>query len=164
MNATEDKNGCMHDDGNGRFVAKGDTGFNQPDGDGSSGGDVFGEAYPEYAGRPKEAIEKLLWEKKGHVPAAIHKDGIGDIDFVWGEDGPQGYGLAHIIERRTLEGHDGIEFVQSIPKIIENGDVDYRHQKLGRLYVTSKDKKVAIRLDWNGTERNWLATAFYVKD
>ena len=37
MNATEDKNGCMYDDGNGQFVSKGDTGFNQPDGDGSSG-------------------------------------------------------------------------------------------------------------------------------
>lgn len=37
MNATEDKNGCMHDDGNGQFVSKGDTGFNQPDGDDSSG-------------------------------------------------------------------------------------------------------------------------------
>lgn len=164
MNATKDDKGNLHDEGNGRFVSKGDTGFNQPDGDGSSGKDVFGEAFHEFTHRPKEAIEKLLWEKRGYVPAAIHKDGVGDIDFVWGEDGPQGYGLAHIIERRTLEGHDGVEFAQSIPDIIENGEVDFKHQKLGRLYISSKDKRVVIRLDWNGTERNWLATAFYATE
>ncbi len=124
--------------------------------------DVFGDSFSKYSGRPDAAIQKLLWEKKGHVPAALHKEGVGDIDLVWGEEGPQGYGLAHIIERRNSEGKDGIEFVKSIPNIIETGTVDFRHQKLGRLYITSRDKNVVIRLDWNGIERNWLATAFEI--
>lgn len=142
-------------------------GFNKPGDDGASGDkadlqDVFGEAYKQYSGKPKEAIEKLLGEQKGHVPAAINKEGVGDIDFVWGEPGPQGYGLAHIIERRNKEGFDGEDFVRSLPDIIKDGKVDYKHQKLGRLYITSKDKNVVIRLDWNGIERNWLATAFEI--
>lgn len=37
LNAKKDANGCMHDESTGRFTSGGDAGFNQPDGDGSSG-------------------------------------------------------------------------------------------------------------------------------
>lgn len=165
MNAKKDANGMMHAD-DGKFTSGGGSGFNKPDADGASGAndleDVFGESFAQFSGKPDEAIEKLLGERRGHVPAAVHKEGVGDIDFVWGEDGPQGYGLAHIIERRNDEGFDGEEFVRTLPKIIKEGQVEYRHQKMGRLYIHSKDKNVVIRLDWNGIERNWLATAFEV--
>lgn len=50
LNAKKDANGCMHDDGNGQFVSKGDTGFNQPDGDGSSGDTMSIECHVEIDG------------------------------------------------------------------------------------------------------------------
>lgn len=42
-------------------------------------------------------------EKTGYVPAAMHKDGIGDIDFVYGKGGTTGYGLAHVLEKHGEE-------------------------------------------------------------
>ena len=57
------------------------------------------------------------------MPKAAKKRGIGDIDFVWGEGGKRGYGLSHVIDRRNSENIDGVEFVKSIPDIIENGSI-----------------------------------------
>lgn len=116
--------------------------------------DVFGESFDDFSGKPEEAIEKLITEKRGFVPSAIFRDGVGDIDFVYGEKGATGYGLAHIIEKH------GEKVLKEIPSIIKDGLIDKRHEKFGRIYITSDDKKSVIRLDWNGTKRNWLATAF----
>ena len=33
--------------------------------------------------------------------------------------GKEGYGLAHIIEQRDKQGTDGIEFVKTLPDILE---------------------------------------------
>ena len=43
--------------------------------------DAFGTAFPAFSGKPKEAIEHLMKVKEGHVPAAFHKEGLGDIDL-----------------------------------------------------------------------------------
>ncbi len=120
----------------------------------TSASSVFGESFSEFSGKPEKAIEKLMSEKTGYVPAAMHKEGIGYITFVYGESGDRGFGLAHIAEKH------GKEILNEIPEIIKNGDIDDRHKRLGRLYVVSQDKKVVIRLDWDKEEVNWLATAF----
>lgn len=114
----------------------------------------WGKSYSEFSGKPKEAIEKLMSEKSGYVPAAFHKEGIGDIDLVYGEGGPTGYGLAHISEKH------GEEILKEIPSVIEKGSVDNKHKKFGRVYIKSDDKKIIVRLDWNGTSKSWLASAF----
>ncbi|WP_302580373.1 DUF2213 domain-containing protein, partial [uncultured Desulfovibrio sp.] len=64
----------------------------------------FGPVFSAFRGKPSEAIEHLLKEKKGHVPGAFHKEGLGDIDLPYGEGGKKGFGLAHIIERRNAQG------------------------------------------------------------
>ncbi len=43
------------------------------------------------------AINKLLETKKGFVAGAFYKEGLGDIDLVWGN---KDYGLEHILKRR----------------------------------------------------------------
>ncbi|WRF68648.1 hypothetical protein FNE45_04255 [Helicobacter pylori] len=63
----------------------------------------FGKNYPEFALKPKEALEKLLQEKNGQVAGAAFREDLGGIDFVWGTPKTKdsnGYGLAHILERR----------------------------------------------------------------
>lgn len=143
----------------------------KPNGQFGSGGsssennEPFGKAYNEYSGKPKEAIEYLIKKKNGHVPNAIYKEGIGDIDIVWGEagTGKGGYGLSHIIRRRNEEGYNGEEFVKQLPDIINNGKVIDRDKGLGRLYVLNNNKEVAIRLTWDNKERNWLVSAYILK-
>lgn len=132
---------------------------------GSNGGsDPFGKAYTEYSGKPGEAIDKLLKEKSGHVPAAIHKEGIGDIDFVYGEAGEKGsgsgYGLAHIVRRRNEEGNDGNAFVKGLPEMIKNGKVYQKEGYEDRMYIGTQNEESAIRLTWDGKERNWLVSSY----
>lgn len=116
--------------------------------------------FAEFRGKPEGAIEKLLQEKSGYVSGAIYKEGIGDIDFIYGEPGKNGYGLAHIIERRNQQGINGEEFVREIPEIIRTGSVYNVLGQSGRKFILSNDKEALIRLDWDGEQRNWLLTAY----
>ena len=122
--------------------------------------EFFGPSFKEYSGQPEKAIEHLLKVKKGHVPAAIYKEGIGNIDFVYGEGGEKGYGLAHIIENRNSQSINGYEFVKSIPSLIRKGKIDDKYRKLGRLYIETEQDKAVIRLDYNSEDRIWLVTSF----
>ena len=122
----------------------------------------FGDAYTEYTGKPEEAIDKLLAEKSGYVPAAISKEGVGDIDFVWGKTGNSGYGLAHIIERRSAQGVDGEAFVRNIPNLIQNGEV-LRGSSTDRVLISDTKETAVVRLDYDGEKATWLVTA-YIKD
>ena len=151
----------VHRKANGQF---GSGGSNEP----------FGKAYNEYSGKPKEAIEYLLKEKNGYVPNAIYKEGIGNIDIIWGEagTGKGGYGLAHIIRRRNEEGYNGEEFVKQLPDIIEHGKIYSKIAKIDnkgryvrkneedRVYIGTRDKEIVIRLTWNDETHNWLLTGY----
>ena len=119
--------------------------------------------FAEFRGNPEGAIEKLLQEKSGYVSGAIYKEGIGDIDFIYGKPGKKGYGLVHIIERRNKQGINGEEFVREIPKIIRQGVVYDILGASDRKYILSNNKEAIIRLDWDGEQRNWLLTAYMKK-
>ena len=122
----------------------------------------FGEAYKEYSGKPDKAINKLIEAKSGHVPSAVIKDGVGGIDFVWGKGGKDGYGLAHIIERRNNQGVDGEKFVRKIPKLLKNGAI-LRSKHEDRVYISDHKETAVIRLDYDGKKAAWLVTA-YIKE
>lgn len=126
--------------------------------------DHFGPAYPAFKGKPHEAIEHLLKEKSGHVPGAFHKDGLGDIALPYGKGGKDGYGLAHIIERREKSGLDGTQFVRELPKLVEEGRVEHRTSAPGRAYIVHEKMEAAIRLDWDDKARNWMVTAYPLKN
>ena len=58
----------------------------------------LGEEFKGYKGQA--AIDKLLKEQRGHVKAAFHRDDIGDIDLIWGNEKA---GLLHAITQRKEE-------------------------------------------------------------
>lgn len=118
--------------------------------------EFFGEAFSVYSGKPEEAITKLMKEKRGHVPAAISKEGIGDIDFVYGKGGENGYGLAHIAEKH------GEEILKELPQLIKNGTVDDTQKDIGVSFIISQDKKIIISLNYSGKARNWLLSSYKV--
>lgn len=92
-------------------------------------------------GIKSEALNKLLETKKGFVAGAFYKEGLGDIDLVWGTPKTKdsnGYGLAHILEKREKQYKRlGLtneqakertkELLKQIPEVIEKGikDNDY---------------------------------------
>lgn len=120
-------------------------------------GDPFGEAFPEFTGKPEQAIEHLLKVKKGYVPGAFHKEGLGAIDLVWGDSS---MGLQHIIERRNEQGMNGVEFTKRIPQIIASGKVEPDEGDLNKRVIISEKEKAVIKLTWDEKKRVWLVSAF----
>ncbi|WP_419773009.1 DUF3519 domain-containing protein [Helicobacter pylori] len=134
----------------------------------------FGTNYPEFALKPKEALEKLLQEKNGQVAGAAFRDDLGGIDFVWGKDGKSGYGLVHILEKREKQytrlglNAEQIkertdELLKSIPEVIEKGTLF--KDDLGHVSVELNDVKVGLTNQWFGNDlKNHLIVTSYEKN
>ncbi len=138
----------------------------------------FGKNYPEFALKPKEALEKLLQEKNGQVAGAAYREDLGDIDFVWGTPKTKesvGYGLAHVLERREQQAlADGLSeaeakeyalnIVKSIPEVLEKGTKGTDH--LGRVFVDYGNKRVGLNNTWNNKdlENHWVISSYELRD
>ncbi len=138
----------------------------------------FGKNYPEFALKPKEALEKLLQEKNGQVAGAAYRDDLGGIDFVWGTPKTKdsvGYRLAHILERREQQAlSDGLSeaeakeytlnIVKSIPEVLEKGSKGTDH--LGRVFVDYGNKRVGLNNTWNNKdlENHWVISSYELRD
>ncbi len=134
----------------------------------------FGTNYPEFALKPKEALEKLLQEKNGQVAGTAFRDDLGGIDFVWGKDGKDGYGLAHILEKREKQytrlelNAEQIkertdELLKSIPEVIENGTLF--KDDLGRVSVELNNIRVGLKNTWdNNSLNNHFVVTSYERD
>ncbi|GHP77289.1 hypothetical protein JP0049_09350 [Helicobacter pylori] len=138
----------------------------------------FGKNYPEFALKPKEALEKLLQEKNGQVAGAAFRDDLGGIDFVWGTPKTKdsvGYGLAHILERREQQAlSDGLSkaeakeyalnIVKSIPEVLEKGSKGTDH--LGRVFVDYENIRVGLNNTWNNKdlENHWVISSYELRD
>ncbi|EKC8783339.1 hypothetical protein OQE27_001777, partial [Campylobacter upsaliensis] len=111
----------------------------------------FGENFAGYKG--KEAIEKLLEEQRGQVKGAFYKEGLGEIDLVWGD---KNFGLRHIIEQRTKQWGEekALKFISHLNENIEKGQI-VEVQK-GRAAI--KTDLTTIILDKK--ENNFVLTAF----
>ncbi|WRE48187.1 DUF3519 domain-containing protein [Helicobacter pylori] len=127
----------------------------------------FGTNYPEFALKPKEALEKLLQEKNGQVAGATFRDDLGGIDFVWGN---KDYGLEHILKRREdqaiakgLNEQQAKEYalnvVKSIPEIIEKG---VKVDNNGRIAIEYQNIRVGLKDNWKGEKlpNHWVITSY----
>ncbi|WP_375153407.1 DUF3519 domain-containing protein [Helicobacter pylori] len=138
----------------------------------------FGTNYPEFALKPKEALEKLLQEKNGQVAGAAYREDLGGIDFVWGTPKTKdsvGYGLAHVLERREQQALSlglseaeakeyALNIVKSIPEVLEKGTKGTDH--LGRVFVDYGNKRVGLNNTWNNKdlENHWVISSYELRD
>ncbi len=138
----------------------------------------WGENYSEFKGDGLGAINKLLETKKGFVAGAFHKEGLGDIDLVWGTPKTKdsnGYGLAHILERRisnemkrglseTESKEYALNIVKSIPEVLEKGSKGTDH--LGRVFVDYGNKRVGLHNVWKKEklENHWVISSYELYD
>ncbi|PUD02704.1 DUF3519 domain-containing protein, partial [Helicobacter pylori] len=131
----------------------------------------WGPNYSEFKGDGLGAINKLLEAKKGFVAGAFYKEGLGDIDLVWGN---KDYELEHILKRRESDAMDkgmskeeakeyALNIVKSIPEVIENGTLF--KDDLGRVSVELNDVKVGLTNQWFGNDlKNHLIVTSYERD
>ncbi|GAA7970938.1 hypothetical protein HpBT075_14720 [Helicobacter pylori] len=110
----------------------------------------FGTNYPEFALKPKEALEKLLQERNGQVAGAAYREDLGGIDFVWGN---KDYGLEHILKRREKQYKKlGLtreqakertdELLKEIPNILQKGFKE--EDRPGYAVITLNNSKVIL--------------------
>nr|WP_231267234.1 DUF3519 domain-containing protein [Helicobacter pylori] len=131
----------------------------------------WGKNYGEFKGDGLGAINKLLETKKGFVAGAFYKEGLGDIDLVWGN---KDYGLEHILKRRIesyikkglkpkFAEQRALNLIRTIPEAIEKGKVGRDIQ--GRLKIETNDILVALRDNWQGEplKSRWVITGFEKK-
>ncbi|EAK1590718.1 hypothetical protein CK725_00005, partial [Campylobacter upsaliensis] len=114
--------------------------------------DEFGVNFEGFKG--KEAIEKLLEEQRGQVKGAFYKEGLGEIDLVWGDEN---FGLRHILEQRTKQWGEekALKFISHLNENIEKGQI-VEVQK-GRAAI--KTDLTTIILD-KKENNNFVLTAF----
>ena len=127
---------------------------------------VFGRNYPQFYHKGIEAIGHLLQTRSGQVRGAFTKEGIGDIDLVWGDDK---VGLQKIITKHPNdftsfgEGERGI--INGLSEIIENGKV-LDAQGVKTIWYKKDNDYYAVGLSkgWYGKGDNqWVITG-YKKD
>lgn len=111
----------------------------------------FGPVFTEESGNPEAAMRRLFAEQTGEVPAAITREDLGEIAFVYGNDK---YGLRHIEAKHP-------EILPRLADLLREGDLVGR--RADRAYIQlpgSPPPSAVIRLDWDGREKTWLVTAF----
>ncbi len=132
----------------------------------------WGHHYSEFKGDGLGAINKLLETKKGFVAGAFYKEGLGDIDLVWGN---KDYGLEHILEKKKKQYKRlGLtneqakertnELIKEIPNIIQKGLKE--EDKPGYAVIILNNSKVVLSKfkGDNELKNHYMITSFEVDD
>lgn len=115
---------------------------------------LYGEEFKGYKGQA--AIDKLMKEQRGHVKGAFHRDDMGDIDLLWGNDY---LGLQHIIKHREEQGINAQQFLSDIAEVVEKG-VFLKRGNNGTFEFWYQGKSVVISPEYHGNKVTYLLTAF----
>lgn len=143
-------------DNAGQFVKKDESSVSEnSNADSHEELDMFlGEEFKGVKGQA--AVEKLLKEKRGHVKGAFHRDDIGDIDLVWGNDY---VGLQHIIKQREKQGINATEFLEELSDVVNNGDF-YQKSERGNFEFLHKGKMAVIAPEYRRNKITFVLTAY----
>lgn len=116
--------------------------------------EILGQEFKDYKGQA--AIDKLMQEKQGHVKGAFHRDDIGDIDLLWGNDY---LGLQHIIKHREAQGINIQDFIKNLAEVVENGNFRKKNDR-GNFEFFYDGKVAIISPELQGNKITFLLTAF----
>jgi hypothetical protein len=115
--------------------------------------ELLGEKFEGFRGQA--AIDKLLKEKRGYIPAAFHRADLGDIALIWGDETA---GLAHIIKRRTEEGINVSALLSDLGELIENGKKG--DGKMGKFEILGYKKMAIISPELRGEQFVFVLSAY----
>ncbi|EJC10633.1 hypothetical protein HPHPP16_1077 [Helicobacter pylori Hp P-16] len=127
----------------------------------------WGPNYSEFKNDGLGAINKLLETKKGFVAGAFYKEGLGDIDLVWGN---KDYGLEHILKRREKQAKNqglneqqakeyALNIAKTIPEVIDKG---VKVERNGRVAIEYQNIRVGLKDNWKGEKlpNHWVITGY----
>lgn len=116
----------------------------------------FGPILRGYEGKWREAALELERRQTGDAIGALHHPEVGPIDLVWGAPGSNqsnGTGLAKLIAWHP-------EVLQDLQGFIERLKVDPERSTTRRIQLEDETGRAGVRLDYDGTAKTWLLTAF----
>ncbi|GAA7224238.1 hypothetical protein HpCK27_08750 [Helicobacter pylori] len=107
----------------------------------------------------------------GFVAGAFYKEGLGDIDLVWGN---KDYGLEHILKRREKQAKNkglneqqakeyALNIAKTIPEAIDKG---VKVDNNGRMAIEYKNIRVGLNNDWHGKKlpNKWVISSYELYD
>lgn len=125
----------------------------------------FGPIYTQFKDKPKLAIKHLMKVQDGECVNALHREDIGYIDIVWGENDKKnkGFGLKHIVEKHgeAIKSY-GFNIEDFIPIILAFGDFNEKKSGTDKKVFESKMFRFVVAID-KKRSKNWLLTAFDLK-
>ncbi|WRB50727.1 DUF3519 domain-containing protein [Helicobacter pylori] len=129
----------------------------------------WGPNYSEFKNDGLGAINKLLETKKGFVAGAFHKEGLGDIDLVWGN---KDYGLEHILKCREKQAKNkglneqqakeyALNIAKTIPEAIDKG---VKVDNNGRIAIEYNGMRVGLNDKWDDQklENKWVISSYEI--
>ena len=112
----------------------------------------------EYFDIGQEAITKLMNEKNRFIRNAFHRNDIGDIALIWGDDKK---GLCHIIKRRKETKQPLRKLLQSMEEVINNGTLNRGNNN--EFLIKYKGKVIVTMAHLSNDMLQFIVTAFYEK-
>ena len=128
------------------------------------GHSTFGSVYNQFKGKVLQAVKFLVNHESGDLLGVFHRNDIGDIDMVWGDEGG---GLCHILNKHINDKDFPTvkDLVSRIEDIINKGEVDERHSNADKLVLVKDGYLVTIRRNVREkgikiADKNWVLTAY----
>lgn len=125
---------------------------------------TFGSVYNQFKGKVLQAVKFLVNHESGDLLGVFHRNDIGDIDMVWGDEGG---GLCHILNKHINDKDFPTvkDLVSRIEDIINKGEVDKRHSNADKLVLVKDGYLVTIRRNVREkgikiADKNWVLTAY----
>ena len=124
---------------------------------------AFGDVYDNFRGKAKAAFTFLMSNKSGDLLGVFHREDIGDVDVVWGDNNG---GLNHIINKHVGDGKSfsNIDDAASvIDNIIKKGTKDFENGDKIVLKLGCKHVIIRKNIRDNGkkiADKNWVLTAY----
>jgi len=120
---------------------------------------LLGNEFKGYKGQ--DAINKLMEEKQGHIKGAFHRDDIGDIDLLWGNDD---VGLKHIIKQREKEKEGHVEeIISHLTTAIEKGEYKKQNSRGNHELIYKENNaeyRTIIAPEYHKNKITYVLTAF----
>ena len=127
---------------------------------------AFGYVFDAFAGKARDAVKFLIKHKGGDLLGVFRRDGLGDIDLVWGNEW---CGLLHIITKHLEVVADKTEaeaLADCLNAIITSGKIEFENGD--KVVLTDGDYLVTIRKNYRTdgkktADKNWVLTAYEKK-
>ncbi len=116
-----------------------------------------GSVYNQFKGKVLQAVNFLVNHESGDLLGVFHRNNVGDIDMVWGDEGG---GLCHILNKHINDKDFPTvkDLVSRIEDIINKGEVDERHSNADKLVLVKDGYLVTIKRKGHKNSRQELSS------